>query len=90
MPYASNRIRLYYEEAGPGAAMVFAREFSGDFRSWETQVRHCSRRGDEGRDTRIVSRYSFAWRAAGSRHTDHALNGAQDALCNVERGAALL
>jgi pimeloyl-ACP methyl ester carboxylesterase len=45
MPYASsNGSRLYYEEAGKGTPMVFVHEFSGDFRSWESQMRHFSRR----------------------------------------------
>lgn len=45
MPYAtSNGVRLYYEEAGRGTAVVFAHEFSGDFRSWEAQMRFFSRR----------------------------------------------
>jgi pimeloyl-ACP methyl ester carboxylesterase len=45
MPYAdSNGVRLYYEEAGKGAPIVFVHEFAGDLRSWEPQVRHFSRR----------------------------------------------
>ncbi|MCC7486086.1 MAG: alpha/beta hydrolase [Burkholderiales bacterium] len=45
MPYAPARdARLYYEEAGSGTAIVFVHEFSGDFRSWEAQVRFFSRR----------------------------------------------
>jgi len=45
MPYAnSNGVKLYYEEAGRGTAIVFVHEFSGDFRSWEAQMRHFSRR----------------------------------------------
>ena len=45
MPYANaNGVRLYYEEAGRGTAIVFAHEFSGDFRSWEAQIRYFSRR----------------------------------------------
>ncbi len=45
MPYAtSNGVRLYYEEAGKGTPIVFVHEFSGDFRSWEAQMRHFSRR----------------------------------------------
>ena len=45
MPYAaSNGVRLYYEEAGRGTALVFVHEFSGDLRSWEAQIRHFSRR----------------------------------------------
>lgn len=46
MPYAttSDGLRLYYEEAGRGTPIVFVHEFSGDFRSWEAQMQHFSRR----------------------------------------------
>jgi len=46
MPYAESTdgIRLYYEEAGRGTPIVFVHEFSGDFRSWESQIRYFSRR----------------------------------------------
>ena len=45
MPYAnSNGVQLYYEEAGKGTPIVFVHEFSGDFRSWEAQMRQFSRR----------------------------------------------
>ena len=45
MPYAlSNGVRLYYEQAGKGSPIVFVHEFSGDFRSWEAQMRSFSRR----------------------------------------------
>jgi pimeloyl-ACP methyl ester carboxylesterase len=45
MPYADSAgVKLYYEEAGRGTALVFAHEFSGDFRSWEAQMRYFSRR----------------------------------------------
>jgi pimeloyl-ACP methyl ester carboxylesterase len=45
MPYAKSKgARLYYEEAGRGTPIVFVHEFSGDFRSWEAQMRHFSRR----------------------------------------------
>ena len=45
MPYAStNGVKLYYEQAGRGTPIVFVHEFSGDFRSWEAQMRHFSRR----------------------------------------------
>jgi pimeloyl-ACP methyl ester carboxylesterase len=37
-------VRLHYEEAGAGTAIVFVHEFAGDHRSWEPQVRHFSRR----------------------------------------------
>ena len=37
-------IRLYYEETGSGTPVVFVHEFAGDYRSWEPQVRHLSRR----------------------------------------------
>src|SRR5215213_6870274 len=46
MPYAmtSDGVRLYYEETGKGAPIMFVHEFSGDFRSWEAQVQYFSRR----------------------------------------------
>lgn len=46
MPYATARdkTRLYYEETGKGAAVIFVHEFSGDSRSWEAQMRFFSRR----------------------------------------------
>jgi len=45
MPYASSEgVQLYYEAAGRGRAIVFVHEFSGDYRSWEAQMRHFSRR----------------------------------------------
>ena len=37
-------LKLYFEEAGEGAAVVFAHEFAGDHRSWEPQMRFFSRR----------------------------------------------
>jgi pimeloyl-ACP methyl ester carboxylesterase len=37
-------VNLYYEESGTGAPMVFVHEFAGDYRSWEPQMRHFSRR----------------------------------------------
>ncbi len=33
-------IKLYYEETGTGIPIVFVHEFAGDYRSFETQVRH--------------------------------------------------
>jgi pimeloyl-ACP methyl ester carboxylesterase len=36
-------VKLYYEEAGSGAPIVFVHEFGGDHRSWEPQLRHFSR-----------------------------------------------
>jgi len=40
----TDNIRLHYEEAGSGTAIVFVHEFGGDWRSWEPQMRHFSRR----------------------------------------------
>jgi len=37
-------VKLYCEEAGSGAPIVFVHEFAGDHRSWEPQVRFFSRR----------------------------------------------
>jgi pimeloyl-ACP methyl ester carboxylesterase len=45
MPFANSKgVKLYYEEAGRGTPIVFVHEFSGDFRSWEAQLRYFSRR----------------------------------------------
>jgi pimeloyl-ACP methyl ester carboxylesterase len=37
-------VKLYYEETGSGAPVVFVHEFAGDYRSWEPQMRFLSRR----------------------------------------------
>ena len=37
-------VKLYYEECGSGTPIVFVHEFAGDWRTWEPQVRHFSRR----------------------------------------------
>jgi pimeloyl-ACP methyl ester carboxylesterase len=37
-------VTLHYEEAGTGTPIVFVHEFGGDWRSWEPQMRHFSRR----------------------------------------------
>ena len=37
-------LKLYFEEAGEGEAVVFVHEFAGDHRSWEPQMRFFSRR----------------------------------------------
>ena len=46
MSWATSKdaVRLYYEEAGAGSAIIFVHEFGGDYRSWEPQMRHFSRR----------------------------------------------
>ena len=45
MPHASvDGIKLYYEEAGTGAPLVFVHEFAGDARSWHLQMRFFARR----------------------------------------------
>jgi len=41
---AKDGVNLFYEETGRGAPVIFVHEFAGDFRSWEPQVRHFSRR----------------------------------------------
>jgi len=41
---APDGVKLHYEEAGAGAAIVFVHEFAGDLRSWEPQLAHFSRR----------------------------------------------
>ena len=37
-------VNLYYEESGTGTPLVFVHEFLGEYRSWEAQMRHFSRR----------------------------------------------
>jgi pimeloyl-ACP methyl ester carboxylesterase len=46
MPYArtDDGVKLYYEEAGAGAPVVFVHEFAADHRSWEMQMRHFGQR----------------------------------------------
>ena len=45
MPHitAGDGIRLYYEEAGSGSAIVFVHEYAGDWRTWEPQMRYFAR-----------------------------------------------
>jgi pimeloyl-ACP methyl ester carboxylesterase len=46
MPYATtdDGVKLYYEEVGTGAPIVFVHEFAADHRSWEAQMRHFGQR----------------------------------------------
>jgi len=45
MPHASvDGIRLYYEEVGEGAPLVFVHEFAGETESWRPQVQFFARR----------------------------------------------
>ncbi len=46
MPFITARdgTRLHYEEAGSGTPILFVHEFGGDWRSWEPQMRHFTRR----------------------------------------------
>ena len=46
MSFATTKdaVRLYWEEAGSGTPIIFVHEFGGDYRSWEPQMRHFSRR----------------------------------------------
>lgn len=46
MPHitTSDGVKLYYEETGSGAPIVFVHEFAGDHRAWEPQVRYLARR----------------------------------------------
>ena len=45
MPYAvtSDKVRLYYEEAGSGTPILFLHEFAADHTNWEPQMRYFSR-----------------------------------------------
>lgn len=45
MPFADVAgVKLFYEETGAGAPLVFVHEFAGDHQSWHLQVRFFSRR----------------------------------------------
>ncbi len=46
MPHVTcaDGVRLYYEETGQGTPILFVHEFMGEYRSWEAQLRHFSRR----------------------------------------------
>ncbi|MBI3517258.1 MAG: alpha/beta hydrolase [Proteobacteria bacterium] len=46
MPHAltDDKVKLYYEETGAGRPVVFVHEYAGDYRSWETQMRHFGQR----------------------------------------------
>jgi len=46
MPYATtpDGVNLYYEEAGTGTPILFVHEYSGDWRSWEPQMRFFARK----------------------------------------------
>ena len=46
MPYAttSDKVRLYFEEAGNGTPIIFLHEFAADHTNWEPQMRYFSRR----------------------------------------------
>src|SRR5438874_6800714 len=45
MPHLTTdeNVKLFYEESGSGVPVVFVHEFAGDYRSWETQMRHFAR-----------------------------------------------
>jgi 3-oxoadipate enol-lactonase len=45
MPYAvaSDKVRLYFEEAGHGTPIIFLHEFAADYTNWEPQMRYFSR-----------------------------------------------
>jgi 3-oxoadipate enol-lactonase len=46
MPYAitPDNVKLYYEEAGQGAPILFVHEFASDHRGWEPQLREFGKR----------------------------------------------
>jgi 3-oxoadipate enol-lactonase len=45
MPYAvaSDKVRLYFEEAGHGTPIIFLHEFAADHTNWEPQMRYFAR-----------------------------------------------
>ena len=46
MPQATtpDGVKLHYEEAGSGTPLLFVHEYSGDWRSWEPQMRFFARK----------------------------------------------
>ncbi|HVY07141.1 MAG TPA: alpha/beta hydrolase [Burkholderiales bacterium] len=46
MPFLTTEdgVKLHYEESGSGTPIIFVHEFAGDWRTWESQMRHFSRR----------------------------------------------
>ena len=46
MPYATtaDNVKLYYEETGQGAPILFVHEFASDHRGWEAQMREFGKR----------------------------------------------
>ena len=45
MPFADvGGVKLFYEETGEGAPLIFVHEFAGDYQSWHLQVRFFARR----------------------------------------------
>src|SRR6266436_5681986 len=45
MPFADVAgVKLFYEETGEGAPLLFVHEFAGDYQSWHLQVRFFARR----------------------------------------------
>jgi pimeloyl-ACP methyl ester carboxylesterase len=45
MPFADvGGVKLFYEETGQGAPLIFVHEFAGDHQSWHLQVRFFARR----------------------------------------------
>jgi pimeloyl-ACP methyl ester carboxylesterase len=40
----TDEVKLFHEDSGSGRPIVFVHEFSGDYRSWESQVRYFARR----------------------------------------------
>lgn len=46
MPHATtpDGVKLYYEDTGTGTPILFVHEYSGDWRSWEPQMRFFARR----------------------------------------------
>ena len=84
MPHTTtvDGVKLYYEEAGSGTPILFVHEHSGDWRSWEPQMRFFSasslhhlflprlsrlrRARPAVKNTRLSSRDSLAFRSQGS------------------------
>lgn len=78
MPQATtpDGVKLYYEEIGSGTPILFVHEYSGDWRSWEPQMRFFARRH------RCIT-YSFRGYPGSDAPEDAAMYSQQHAVDDV-------
>src|ERR1700742_3804746 len=99
MPRATtpDAVKLYYEETGDGTPILFVHEYSGDWRSWEPQMRFFARkyrcitysfRGYPGSDVpEPAAMYGQQHAVDDARHMLDHLKIAQAHVVGVSQGA---